>query len=85
MGFLFTLLFIAISYLSLPELFPVLIPFRIELVLALLALAASLPNILKTKPWRLTQTWVWLAFVFSVGLSTLVALHWLGGALIDIN
>src|SRR5579884_2230777 len=48
-------------------------------------MAGSIPCLLQTKPWRMFQFWIWLAFVFSVGLSTLVAMHWFGGAVIDIN
>jgi hypothetical protein len=49
MGLLLTLLYIVVYYLSPPELFPVLAPYRVQLIMATLALIATIVVVLPAR------------------------------------
>jgi O-antigen ligase/polysaccharide polymerase Wzy-like membrane protein len=79
-GFLITLLYVALSHLSPADLFPDLVDSRIMLWLALAAVVASAPAIFAGKfPFRAPQVYLMLGLIVAVPLSR-VAHLWFGGA-----
>ena len=77
MPFFFTLLFLATAYITPGLLFGPLAPFHVELIIAFLAIFASVPGIARSGVARLPQTYAVLALSVIVVVS--VAVHWLGG------
>lgn len=79
MGFVFTLLYILTAYLSPALLFGSVAQFHLEIVLACLALLASVPNLRESGVLRAPQTLAVLGMCFAVTVS-LIAAGWIGGA-----
>ncbi len=79
MAFFFTLLFIVTAYITPEVLFGPLAQFRIEVILAMLAVATSLPNIVKTHFEQSPQFYAFLGFCVAVPMSILAS-GWLSGA-----
>jgi putative inorganic carbon (HCO3(-)) transporter len=79
MGFLLTLIYVALSHLSPADVFPSLGDSRIMLWLGIVAVVASLPSIVTGKfPFRAPQVYLMLGFIVAVPLSRLAHL-WFGG------
>ena len=79
MGFVFTLLYILTAYLSPKLLFGPLAEYHIEIILALLALLTSIPNLSGSKIARAPQTFAVFGMGFAV-VASLAATGWFGGA-----
>lgn len=81
MAVLFTMLFIATAYITPTVVFGPLAEYRVEVLLALLAIGFSMPNILRNRFDQAPQTYAFLAFCLAVPVSILAgASGWLGGA-----
>src|SRR3978361_1903479 len=80
MAFFLSLLFIVTAYVTPSVLWGPLAEFHIEIILALLAFVASLPNIAKSKVFALPQAYACIAFTIAVPLS-IAAGGWFAGAL----
>jgi O-antigen ligase len=70
MGFALTILYVLLSYLSPEELVPVLAPYHIQLVIAVLALLASTPGLLNAGIEKLFSFYCLLAVLFLVLFSS---------------
>jgi O-antigen ligase len=70
MGFALTILYVVLSYLSPEELVPVLAPYHIQLVIAVLALLASTPGLLNAGIGKLFSFYCLLAVLFFVLFSS---------------
>lgn len=70
MGFALTIAYLVLSYLSPEVLVPVLAPYHIQLVIAVLALLASTPGLLKAEIGKLFSFYCLLAFLFFVLVSS---------------
>lgn len=79
MGFFFTLLYLCVSLLSPATLVPGLAEYRIEVILAVLALIFSLPRVLTSNFLRTPQVYILIGMLAAVFLSQAVGNHWLGG------
>ena len=79
MGFVFTLLYILTAYLSPKLLFGTLAEYHIEIILALLALLTSIPNLSGSQILRAPQTFAVFGMGFAV-VASLAATGWFGGA-----
>lgn len=82
MGLLVMLFYVSVSLLSPVEIFPSLTPYRVELVLAGIALLTSVPVfvIARTSSWNPQQFWLVVAFFMCVLGSWLPHL-WIGGVI----
>lgn len=78
MAYLFTFLFLATAYITPGVLFGPLGPYHVEVIIAALAILASIPAIGRSGVLRLPQTYAALAVAVAVVLSIAV-LGWLGG------
>jgi O-antigen ligase len=70
MGFALTIIYVVLSYLSPEVLVPVLAPYHIQLLIAALALLASLPALVKAEIGKLFSFYCLLAVLFFVLVST---------------
>jgi O-antigen ligase len=70
MGFTLTILYVVLSYLSPEVLVPVFAPYHIQLLIAALALLASLPGLVKAEIGKLFSFYCLLAVLFFVLVST---------------
>ncbi len=80
MAFIFSLLFIVTAYVTPEVIWGPLADFHMEMVLALLAFAASLPNLAQSRVFALPQAYACIAFAIAVPLS-IAAGGWFSGAL----
>jgi hypothetical protein len=81
MGLFFTIVFLVVSLLSPADIMPVLAPYRVNLVVGILAIFCSIPGLLNNAIWRrLAQSYFWIGMLVAAVLSQLVANHWMGGA-----
>ena len=80
MGFVLSLLYLVVSYLTPPAVFGSLAQYRIELVLAVLILLVSIPQLMKSFVLKTPQALALAGLSLSVFLSIFVALHWMTGA-----
>ncbi len=78
MGFFLTLLYTGLTILSPAELFPELAPFRIMIWIALLAIGASIPNLLDSLWIRRPSGYLMLGFIVAICLSRILN-GWVGG------
>jgi putative inorganic carbon (hco3(-)) transporter len=85
MGFVFTLLYIALSLLSPKDTIPYLADFRLELVIAFLAVIFSTPGLLRRNFFRVPQNYLLLGLFAVVFISTAIAEHWLGGGFLALQ
>jgi hypothetical protein len=81
MGFVLTIFYLVTYYLTPTTIFGPLAPFRVELILAALALFVSLPALPKSIILRTPQTLALIGLAFAVLCSVLVGMRWAGGAL----
>ena len=80
MGFALTLLYLALTYLTPQAVVPLLAPYRVELWVAVLAIACSLPTMLSDSRWRTPQLSFFTALLISIPASMIAGpLHWFGG------
>lgn len=80
MGFALSILYLLIYYLSPPVLFGPLAPYRIELILALLLVVVSIPQLINSFILKTPQSLALIGLAFAAFLSVLVGMHWPGGA-----
>ena len=81
MAVFFTLLFIAVTYITPTVVFGPLAEYHVEVLLAVLALGFSVPNILRNRFEDVPQTYAFVALCLTLPISLLVsASGWLGGA-----
>ncbi|MEZ5356543.1 MAG: O-antigen ligase family protein [Bryobacteraceae bacterium] len=79
MGFALTLLYVALTLLSVAEAMPTLAPYRVQLVIAIITTLASLVSVMVShRPIFNTQMFLWFGVVGTVLFSRL-AQGWLGG------
>lgn len=79
MAFVLTLLFIVTAYITPEVLFGPLAQYRVEVILAVLAVIASVPNLLRANLSESPQTYAFLAFCVAIPLSILSG-GWVTGA-----
>lgn len=85
MGFVLTLAYIAVLYLTPQALLPSLAPYRMQLWLGLAALACSVPAVLTDRRWRAPQLVLFAALVVWIPTSLILGpAHYVGGALESI-
>lgn len=81
MGFFITLLYISFAYLSPAALFPELAQYRIELILAICALLACIPDLPHSRFGRSPQLHLLIGLTLAVACSNILATRWFGGTL----
>jgi hypothetical protein len=85
MAFFLTLIYICIAYLSPASLLPELAQYRIQLYIAILALLACIPTLLKSRAFSEPQLWLLCAFTLSASLSRMIAQRWIGGSILALE
>jgi O-antigen ligase len=81
MGYIFTLLYISLLFITPSALMPSLASYRIQIWVAVAALLASLPTMIADSRWRVPQLAVFAVFLISVPISLVAGpSHWMGGA-----
>lgn len=80
MGFVLSILYFLIYYLTPTYLFGSLAQYHIELILAVLLLLVSLPSLIGSFLFKTPQALALVGMSFAVFLSILFGLHWMGGA-----
>lgn len=80
MGFILSILYFVISYLTPEAMFGSLASFHIQLILAMLTLLVSIPMLLRSSIFKALQSWSLLGLALAAFLSMLIGVHWLGGA-----
>ncbi len=85
MGFAFTLLYVALAYLSPVAVVPELAQYRVQLIVAVCAMLACIPDLPKAKIWRTPQLYLLIGLTFAVAVSNIVASHWFGGAISSLE
>jgi hypothetical protein len=80
MGFILTIFYLVVSYLTPVALFGQLAVFRIELILAAVAFLVSLPALTKSFILKSPQSLSLIGLALAVFLSVLILLRWPGGA-----
>jgi O-antigen ligase len=86
MAFCLTLVYIVVLFITPPVILPWLAPYRIQLWLALAALACSMPTVLFDRRWRAPQLAFFAALVVWIPVSLILGpLHYLGGAIEAVN
>ncbi|MGA3079791.1 MAG: O-antigen ligase family protein [Terracidiphilus sp.] len=84
MGFVLSVLYFVTNYLTPTTLFGPLAPFRIELILAVLALFVSVPALIKSFILKTPQSLALIGLALAVVLSMLIGMRWPGGAVQEI-
>jgi O-antigen ligase len=85
MGFLLTLIYISLALLSPADLIPSLSEYRVQLVLAIVALLFSMPGFLGGHFFRTPQVYLLAGLFGAVILSQSVGGHWIGGGPIALE
>lgn len=80
MGFILSILYLVISFLTPEAMFGSLAKFHIQLILAALTFLVSIPRLLRSPILKAPQSWGLLGLALAGFLSLLVGVHWLGGA-----
>src|SRR5579864_238914 len=81
MGFVLTLVYVTVLYLTPAAIVPDLAPYRIQLWIGILALIFSIPGLLKSTNWRLPQLRLFAGLLICIPLSHILGpSHWMGGA-----
>jgi hypothetical protein len=80
MGFVLTVLYFAVNYLTSPVIFGPLAVVRIELILAVLLFFVSLPKLFGSIVAKTSQSLALIGLASSVSLSVLFGEHWASGA-----
>ncbi len=81
MGFVLSILYLLICYLTPPVLFGSLAQFRIELILAAILTVISLPVVARSILPRTPQTLAVIGLGIATFLSVAIGAHWMGGGL----
>jgi O-antigen ligase len=81
MGFVLSVLYFVVNYITPPVLFGPLAVARVELILALLVLLVSLPRLMGSYIFKTPQSVALIGLTFAIVCSVLVGQHWPGGAL----
>jgi hypothetical protein len=81
MGFVLSILYFVVSYLSPAAIFGSLAQYRLELILAIAILLVSLPKLIGSFIFRTPQSLALVGLSVAVFLSVLVGVHWAGGAM----
>jgi hypothetical protein len=80
MGFVLSILYLVVTYLSPAAILGPLAQYRVEMILAVLILVVSLPRLIGSFVLKAPQTLALVGMVVAVFLSILSGLHWLTGA-----
>ena len=80
MGFILTIFYLVVSYLTPVALFGHLAVFRIELILAAVVFLVSLPALSKSFILKSPQSLALIGLALAVFMSVLIAVRWPGGA-----
>src|SRR5437879_13606190 len=80
MAFLLTLIYVALIFLRVEDLFPVISPYSPMLVLGLIASAASSLNVIQTKPFLRRETQLLLGLLAYAIFSDAIG-GWFGGSI----
>jgi hypothetical protein len=81
MGFALSILYFVTYYLTPDTLFGPLAAYRIELIIAVLALLASIPELAESFVFKTPQSLALAGLAFAVFLSIVFGMHWIGGAM----
>jgi hypothetical protein len=84
MGFVLSVFYFVTYYLTPTTLFGPLAPFRIELILAVLALFVSVPALMKSFILKTPQSLALIGLALAVVLSMLIGMRWPGGAVQEL-
>jgi hypothetical protein len=85
MGYVLTLVYIALALLSPKDLMPSLAEYRVELLVALLAVLFSVPGLLQAKFFRTPQNYLLLGLLAAVFLSVAIGIPWPGGGFVALE
>lgn len=85
MGFVLTLLYISLALLSPMDLFPSLAEYRVELLVAIVALIFSAPGLLDSRFFRIPQIYLLAGLFAAVVLSVAIGNNWMGGGWIALQ
>jgi len=86
MGFVLSIFYFVITYLTPYGLFgQEVVPFRIELILAILIFLVSLPQMLRSFVSKTPQALALVGLTAAVFLSILIGMHWPGGAITQLS
>lgn len=80
MGFVLSILYFVISYLTPEALLGSFAQYHVQLIIATLTLIASIPRLIRSSVLKSPQALGLLGLALAAFLSTLVGMHWLGGA-----
>jgi hypothetical protein len=80
MGFLFSIIYFVISFLTPEALFGSLAQYHIQVIITGLTLFFSMPKLLQSPVLKAPQTFALICLAFAGSFSTLIGRHWLGGA-----
>lgn len=80
MGFVLSILYLVINYLTPATLFGPLAPFHIEVILAVLITLVSLPALMKSYIFKTSQSLALIGLGIAASFSVLIAMRWPGGA-----
>ena len=80
MGFVLSILYFVISYLTPEALLGSFAQYHVQLIIAVLTLLASIPRLLQSSILKSPQALGLLGLALAAFLSTLVGMHWIGGA-----
>lgn len=81
MGFVLSLLYLVIYYLTPTTVFGQLAVYRIELIVAVLVMIASLPRLAGSIIFKTPQSLALIGFAFATLLSVVIGAHWLSGGI----
>jgi len=85
MGFILTLLYISLALLSTERLLPSLKEYRVELVVAVVAVLCSLPGFLDRRFYRTPQVYLLGGMLSAVFVSQVLDSYWLGGGFLALQ
>jgi hypothetical protein len=80
MGFVVSVLYLVVNYLTPPTVFGPLAAFRVELILAMVITVLSIPTLARSIVLKTPQSLALIGLAFAGSLSILFGQHWLGGA-----
>ncbi len=84
MGFLVTVIYVLLALLSPANLFPSLAQYRVELLLAVIAMLFCLPSLFDYRVWKIPQIYLLGGMFVAVFLSQVIGNHWIGGGFVAI-
>jgi hypothetical protein len=84
MGFVLSILYFVTYYITPPALFGPLAQYRIQLIVAVLAMIVSIPAVMRSPLRKTSQTVALAGLALSTFLSLLISVRWLNGALLGL-